>query len=159
MHRAAGPGAEVIGISSGSAARHAAFAGYHKLPFTLLSDESGQVRVSELGQLGERRQDPHPTRTEVHDHCGVTLGQDDPAEAVLVVGHLIANSELLSRWIRGRGIEGTRGQEAPGSGGDRLHYHQYAPLQLQPLIPRRRDALAPCAADGRPPMLSRGRVA
>ena len=37
-------GAEVIGISSDSADRHAAFAGQHQLPFTLLSDQGGQVR-------------------------------------------------------------------------------------------------------------------
>ena len=37
-------GAEVIGISSDSAARHAAFAGQHQLPFTLLSDQGGLVR-------------------------------------------------------------------------------------------------------------------
>ncbi len=37
-------GAEVIGISSDSAERHAAFAGKHKLPFTLLSDQGGRVR-------------------------------------------------------------------------------------------------------------------
>jgi peroxiredoxin Q/BCP len=39
-----GAGAEVIGISSDSAGRHAAFAGKHKLPFTLLSDQGGRVR-------------------------------------------------------------------------------------------------------------------
>ena len=39
-------GAEVIGISSDSVDRHAAFAGKHKLPFTLLSDQGGQVRKS-----------------------------------------------------------------------------------------------------------------
>ncbi len=37
-------GAEVIGVSSDSVGRHAAFAGKHKLPFTLLSDQGGQVR-------------------------------------------------------------------------------------------------------------------
>jgi peroxiredoxin Q/BCP len=37
-------GAEVIGVSSNSVDKHAAFAGKHKLPFTLLSDEGGQVR-------------------------------------------------------------------------------------------------------------------
>jgi peroxiredoxin Q/BCP len=37
-------GAEVIGISSDSAERHAAFAGKHNLPFTLLSDRGGRVR-------------------------------------------------------------------------------------------------------------------
>ena len=39
-------GAEVIGVSSDSADKHAAFAGQHKLPFTLLSDEGGRVRKS-----------------------------------------------------------------------------------------------------------------
>ena len=39
-------GAEVIGISSDSADRHAAFAGRHNLPFTLLSDQGGRVRKS-----------------------------------------------------------------------------------------------------------------
>ena len=39
-------GAEVIGVSSDSADRHAAFADHHKLPFTLLSDEGGRVRKS-----------------------------------------------------------------------------------------------------------------
>src|SRR5438552_8387272 len=37
-------GAEVIGISSDSVARHTAFAGRHDLPFTLLSDQGGRVR-------------------------------------------------------------------------------------------------------------------
>jgi peroxiredoxin Q/BCP len=39
-------GAEVIGVSSDSVKSHAGFAGHHKLPFTLLSDEGGQVRKS-----------------------------------------------------------------------------------------------------------------
>jgi len=39
-------GAEVIGVSSDSVDRHAAFAGRHKLPFTLLNDQGGQVRKS-----------------------------------------------------------------------------------------------------------------
>ena len=39
-------GAEVIGVSSDSADRHAAFASHHKLPFTLLSDKGGKVRKS-----------------------------------------------------------------------------------------------------------------
>src|SRR5690349_3402689 len=37
-------GAEVIGVSSDSVDRHAAFAGRYQLPFTLLSDAQGQVR-------------------------------------------------------------------------------------------------------------------
>ena len=39
-------GAEVIGVSSDSVDKHAAFAGHHELPFTLLSDQGGQVRKS-----------------------------------------------------------------------------------------------------------------
>jgi peroxiredoxin Q/BCP len=39
-------GAEVIGVSSDSSDRHAAFAGRHNLPFTLLSDRGGRVRKS-----------------------------------------------------------------------------------------------------------------
>ena len=39
-------GAEVIGVSSDSIDKHAAFAGHHGLPFTLLSDEGGKVRKS-----------------------------------------------------------------------------------------------------------------
>jgi thioredoxin-dependent peroxiredoxin len=37
-------GAEVIGVSSDSVERHAAFAGKHDLPFTLLADVGGKVR-------------------------------------------------------------------------------------------------------------------
>lgn len=37
-------GAEVIGISSDSAASHKQFAAKHNLPFTLVSDEGGKVR-------------------------------------------------------------------------------------------------------------------
>jgi thioredoxin-dependent peroxiredoxin len=37
-------GAEVVGVSSDSVDKHAAFAGKHRLPFTLLSDQGGQVR-------------------------------------------------------------------------------------------------------------------
>ncbi len=39
-------GAEVIGVSSDSVSRHAAFTDHHRLPFTLLSDEGGKVRKS-----------------------------------------------------------------------------------------------------------------
>jgi peroxiredoxin Q/BCP len=38
-------GAEVIGISSDSLASHAQFAGKHRLPMKLLSDERGEVRA------------------------------------------------------------------------------------------------------------------
>ncbi len=40
----AGAGADVIGVSSDSVDKHAAFAGKHQLPFTLLSDKGGKVR-------------------------------------------------------------------------------------------------------------------
>jgi thioredoxin-dependent peroxiredoxin len=39
-------GADVIGVSSDSVARHVGFADQHKLPFTLLSDQGGRVRKS-----------------------------------------------------------------------------------------------------------------
>ena len=34
----------MIGVSSDSSDKHAAFAGQHKLPFTLLADQGGRVR-------------------------------------------------------------------------------------------------------------------
>jgi peroxiredoxin Q/BCP len=37
-------GADVIGVSSDSADKHAAFADHHQLPFTLLADAGGKVR-------------------------------------------------------------------------------------------------------------------
>jgi thioredoxin-dependent peroxiredoxin len=39
-------GAEVIGISSDAVDKHARFADHHKLPFTLLSDQGGEIRKS-----------------------------------------------------------------------------------------------------------------
>ena len=39
-------GAEVIGVSSDSADKHAAFAGQHNLPLTLVADKGGRVRKS-----------------------------------------------------------------------------------------------------------------
>jgi hypothetical protein len=51
----------------------------------------------------------------------VLLDQDDPAQAVLVVAHPIADSELFNGRIHGQDIEGTSGQETPGRGVGRLH--------------------------------------
>jgi hypothetical protein len=85
--------------------------------------------LSELRQPGKRRQDPYLMRAEFDDHRVVILDQDDPAEAVLVVGHLIANGELLNGRGCGQGVEGTSGQETPGRGAGRLHFYQYAPCQ------------------------------
>jgi peroxiredoxin Q/BCP len=39
-------GAEVIGVSSDSAASHESFASHHRLPFTLVSDQNGSLRES-----------------------------------------------------------------------------------------------------------------
>ena len=47
-----GAGAEVIGVSSDSVTSHAEFAAHHRLPFTLLSDESGAIR--ELYRVGRQ---------------------------------------------------------------------------------------------------------
>jgi hypothetical protein len=73
------------------------------------------MAVSEFGQLGARRDDPHTARTEIHQQGGVNLDADDPAEAVRIVGNLILYGELLRR-SDGWGAEGTSGQEAPGRG-------------------------------------------
>ncbi len=74
------------------------------------------LAVSEFGQLGAGRHDPHTARTEIYDQGAVNLDADDPAEAVRIVGNLIPHGELLSRRSGGREAEGTRRQEAPGRG-------------------------------------------
>src|SRR5580693_7363391 len=84
-------------------------------------------QVSELGQLGAGRRDAHLMRAEVDDQSGVILDAHDPAEAVLIVSHLVLHGELLGGRGGGRGLEGACGQEAPGRGGGRLHHIQYAP--------------------------------
>src|SRR6516162_851555 len=86
--------------------------------------------ASELGQLGAWRRDLHPARTEIDDQDGVILDADDPAEAVLVVRHLVVHDELLGRRSEGRGAKGTCGQEGPASGAGVFHHDQYAPLTL-----------------------------
>ena len=86
--------------------------------------------ASELGQLRAWRRDPYPARAEIDDQGGVILDADDPAEAVLIVCHLVLNGEVLRRRSERRGPEGTCGQEAPGRGAGRFHHYQYAPLTL-----------------------------
>ena len=86
--------------------------------------------ASELGQLRAWRRDPHPARAEIDDQGGVILDADDPAEAVLIVCHLVLNGELLGRRSERRDPEGTCGQEAPGGGAGRFHHYQYALLRL-----------------------------
>jgi hypothetical protein len=78
------------------------------------------LAVSEFGQLGARRHDPHAARAEIYQQSGVNLDADDPAEAVRVVGNLIPHLELLKRqsdW----GAEGTGGKVTPGRGVGWLH--------------------------------------
>src|SRR5882757_10173193 len=86
--------------------------------------------ASELGQLRAWRRDPYQARAEIDDQGGVILDADDPAEAVLIVCHLVLDGEVLGRGKDRRGREGTRGQEAPGGGAGRFHHYQYAPLTL-----------------------------
>jgi len=127
------------------------------------------LAVSESGQLGARRHDPHTARTEIHVQGGVNLDADDPAEAVRIVGNLIPHGELLSRRSGGWAGEGTSGQEAPGRGAGWLHHYQYAPagsMRLpgrSPLVPPgwpgyRRTARRADARRYRPPAVSAHRI-
>src|SRR5580693_6709750 len=88
----------------------------------------------QLGQLGVRPRDPHPTGTEGDNHGDFILDLQDTAKAVAVVGHLILHVEPLNRRTRGHVVERAGGQEAPGRAADRFHYYQYA---LVPFRPRR----------------------
>ena len=90
----------------------------------------GPPAASELGQLGAWRHDLHPARTEIDDEDGVILDADDPAEAVLIVCHLILHGELLGRRSEGRDAERACGQEGPDSGAGVFHHDQYALLTL-----------------------------
>jgi hypothetical protein len=112
-----------------------------------------RVPVSESGQLGARRHDPHTARTKIHDQGGVNLDADDPAEAVRIVGNLIPHGELLSRRSGGWAGEGTSGQEAPGRGAGWLHHYQYAPagsMRLPGALATGSAGLARLPADGSP---------
>jgi len=99
-------------------------------PHARVRTPAGPPAASELSQLGAWRRDLHPARTEIDDQDGVLLDADDPAEAVLVVCHLVLHGELLGRRSEGRGAEGTCGQEGPASGAGVFHHDQYAPLTL-----------------------------
>jgi hypothetical protein len=100
-------------------------------PPAVLTDRCDLVRlaVSELGQLGARRRDPHTARTEIHQQGSVNLDADDPAEAIRIVGNLIPHGELLSWRSGGWWAEGACGQEAPGCGAGWLH-----PSSMRPLV-------------------------
>jgi hypothetical protein len=91
-------------------------------------------RGSELGQLGAGRRDPYLLRAEVDNQDGLIFHAHDPAEAVLVVSHLVLHVELLSRRGGGRRLEGACGQKAPSRGGGRLHMSSMRPAA--PLVPQ-----------------------
>src|SRR6202012_1282720 len=59
---------------------------------------------AELGDPWARRDDPHLPVGEVHDNRGIALDQDDPPEAVLVVGHQVIQFIPLDGRILGRGL-------------------------------------------------------
>ena len=115
-------------------------------PWAWVHTPAGPSAASELGQLGAWRRHPHPARTEIDDQDGVILDADDPAEAVLIVCHLVLHGELLGRRSEGRGAEGTCGQERPGSRARKFHHDQYAPLRLagSSSLPRVRPRRAKC---------------
>ncbi len=93
-------GAEVIGVSSDSADRHAAFAGRYDLPFTLLSDAGGRVRKSYgvpavLGVLPGRATYVIDRRGTVrHVFNSMTNIDQHVGDALAVVRQLQAEAEL-----------------------------------------------------------------
>ena len=103
-----------------------ALAAQQAQPPAVKADGRVSLAVSEFGQPGVRRRDPHTARTEIHHQGGVNIDPDDLAEAVRIVGNLIPHRVLLSRRWGGWRAEGTRRQIAPGRGAGRLHPFQYA---------------------------------
>src|SRR6201999_2401468 len=89
---------------------------------------AGPVR-SELDHPGERRHDPDFPRREVDDYRGIALDEDDPAEAVLLVGHHVVQFVLLRRRSLRRRLEGTGRQVAPTPGAGSGHHDQYVPFR------------------------------
>jgi len=67
----------------------------------------------QLGELAAWERDPTSIRAEIHEH-GVIFHAEYDAEPVLVVRHLIVDSERLGRgrWVRG--AERAARQPAPG---------------------------------------------
>ncbi|HVH41741.1 MAG TPA: peroxiredoxin [Labilithrix sp.] len=102
-------GAEVIGISSDSAASHQAFGNKHRLPMTLLSDPNGQVRSrygvgSTLGILPGRA-------TFVIDKSGVV--RHAFSSQLRVERHVKEALEVLERLSRGLSSPLARNRLAP----------------------------------------------
>ena len=96
-------GAEVIGVSSDSTDRHAAFAGRYDLPFTLLSDAGGRVRKSYgvpavLGVLpGRVTYVIDRDGTVRHVFSSMTNIDQHVGDALAVVRRLQAEAELPAR--------------------------------------------------------------
>jgi hypothetical protein len=62
---------------------------------------------SELDHPGERCHDPDSPRSEIDDYGGIALDEDDPAKAVLLVGHHVVQFILFRRRFLRRRLEGT----------------------------------------------------
>lgn len=59
--------------------------------------------------------------TEIDEHGNLVLDANDPAEAVLVMRHLVLHREGLNGADDNRDVEGASWQVAPGSGAGCLH--------------------------------------
>ena len=100
-------GAEVIGISSDSADRHAGFASKHRLPFTLLADQGGRVRKAYgvpavMGLLpGRVTYVIDRTGTVRHVFNSMTNIDGHVSEALEVVRQLQAEQPALPGRLRG----------------------------------------------------------
>jgi hypothetical protein len=86
--------------------------------------------VLQLGQLGERRNDPRLLPAEVDDHGDILLDADHLAESVAVMRHLVTRVVVLDGLGRGGIVERTSWQVAPGHGACWAHDLQYAPAAL-----------------------------
>ena len=93
--------------------------GLNPRPFTTGS-------ASKLAKFCARKQDSPLLRAEVHEHGPVFHAEYD-AEPILVVRHLIAYYERLSRARRSRGFERAAGQVALGRAARCLHSYHHAP--------------------------------
>ena len=99
-------GAEVIGVSSDSADRHAGFASKHRLPFTLLADQGGRVRKAygvpaALAFIpGRVTYVIDRTGTVRHVFNSMTNIDGHVKEALEVVRQLQAEQPALGRFVR-----------------------------------------------------------
>jgi hypothetical protein len=107
--------------------------GLNPRPFTTGS-------ASKLAKFCARKQDSPLLRAEVHEHGPVFHAEYD-AEPILVVRHLIAYYERLSRARRSRGTERASGQVALGRAARCLHSYYHAPSRAQVGVPAGRHAL------------------